>query len=277
MTARILDGKAIAAEVTNAIADRVRTLGIRPGLSVILVGDDPASQVYVRNKGRMAERLGFRNWQIDLPADTSETRLLDQIRQLNADQAVHGILVQFPLPKQIRSEAVVDALDPHKDVDGFHPHNAGLLALRRPAFVPCTPKGVMELLRRTGVPLAGKDALVIGRSHLVGKPMVQLLEQQDCTVTLAHSRTRDLAAHVGRAELLVAAVGRAEVVRGAWVREGAIVIDVGINRDADGKLTGDVEFAPAQERAAWITPVPGGVGPMTIAMLMANTLQAAGR
>ncbi|MCC6673075.1 MAG: bifunctional methylenetetrahydrofolate dehydrogenase/methenyltetrahydrofolate cyclohydrolase FolD [Planctomycetes bacterium] len=277
MSARILDGKAVAAEITAALADRAKTLAETPGLAVILVGEDPASQVYVRNKGKTAERLGYRHWQIDLPADTTEDRLLAEVRRLNDDPKVHGILVQFPVPKQIRQERVVDTIDPRKDVDGLHPRNAGLLAQRRDGFVPCTPAGVMELLKRTGEPLSGRDAIVIGRSNLVGKPMVQLLEQMDCTVTLAHSRTRDLAGHVQRAEIVIAAVGRAEMVKGAWIRPGALVIDVGINRLPDGRLVGDVEFAAARERAAWITPVPGGVGPMTIAMLMANTLRAAQR
>jgi methylenetetrahydrofolate dehydrogenase (NADP+)/methenyltetrahydrofolate cyclohydrolase len=275
MTAQILDGKAIAAEVTAGVADRVRSLAQKPGLAVILAGDDPASQVYVSSKGKKADQLGFAHWQIDLPGTVSQEDLIAQIVRLNADRRVHGILVQSPFPKHVSSEAVIDAIDPSKDVDGFHPLNAGLLTLRRPRFVPCTPLGVLELLRRTGVPLTGKEAVVVGRSHLVGKPMMQLLEQQDCTATLAHSKTRDLAAHVRRAEIVVAALGRAEQIKGDWIRDGAVVIDVGINRMPDGKLRGDVEYAKAKERASWITPVPGGVGPMTIAMLMANTLAAA--
>lgn len=274
MTARILDGRAIASEITAALGDRVRTLGVRPGLAVVLVGDDPASRIYVQNKARMAEKLGFARWQIELPATASETAVLAEVQRLARAPDVHGILVQFPLPKHVSPELVIDAIPPAKDVDGFHPLNAGRLALRRPGFVPCTPAGILELLKRTGAALAGREALVIGRSHLVGKPMVHLLEAQDCTVTLAHSKTRDLAAHVARAELVVAAVGRPEMVRGAWIRPDAIVIDVGINRLPTGKLVGDVEFAPAAERASWITPVPGGVGPMTIAMLMANTMRA---
>ena len=275
MTARILDGKAIASEITATLADRVRTLGIQPGLAVVLVGDDPASKVYVQSKGKQAERLGFAHWQIDLPGSVGQERVVAEVEQLAANPSVHGILVQFPLPAHISQDRVIDAIPPAQDVDGLHPINAGRLALRRPGFVPCTPAGILELLKRTSVSLAGKEALVIGRSHLVGKPMVQLLEQLDCTVTLAHSKTRDLEAHVARAEIVVAAVGRPEVVRGAWIRPGAIVVDVGINRLASGKLVGDVEFATAVERASWITPVPGGVGPMTIAMLMANTLRAA--
>jgi methylenetetrahydrofolate dehydrogenase (NADP+)/methenyltetrahydrofolate cyclohydrolase len=242
---------------------------------VVLVGDDPASAVYVRNKTRAAEKLGFSHHQINMPASTSEAELLAVVARLNADPTVDGILVQLPLPKHIASDRVLDAVDPRKDVDCFHPVNVGYLCQRRAWLLPCTPAGVMELLRRTDEPLSGRDAVVIGRSNIVGKPMVQLLEQADCTVTLAHSRTRDLAAVVSRADIVVAAVGVLEIVKGSWIREGARVIDVGMNRNAEGKLAGDVEFAGASERASWITPVPGGVGPMTIAMLMANTVRAA--
>ena len=277
MSARLLDGKAIAGEITAALGDKVRTLGIRPGLAVVLVGEDPASKIYTANKAKKAQQLGYASWLITLPGDASETVVLREVERLAADPQVHGILVQFPLPKHIAADRIVDAIPPGKDVDGFHPLNAGLLTLRRPGFVPCTPSGVLELLRRTGEPLAGKNALVIGRSHLVGKPMVQLLEQQDCTVTLAHSKTRDLDAFVGRADIVVAAIGRPLAIQGEWIRAGAIVIDVGINRLADGRVVGDVEFVGAEKRASWITPVPGGVGPMTIAMLMANTLTAATR
>jgi methylenetetrahydrofolate dehydrogenase (NADP+)/methenyltetrahydrofolate cyclohydrolase len=279
VSARLLDGKAIAAEITDRIAAQVPALPQPPGLAVILVGADPASEVYVRNKGRTAARLGFHHRQINLPADTPEAALLAEIAQLNADPQIHGILVQLPLPAHVRADAVIEAIDPAKDVDGFHPVNTGRLWQRRPALVPCTPAGVIELLLRSvaaPADLRGREAVVIGRSNIVGRPMVALLEHRDCTVTLCHSRTRDLAAHVARADIVVAAVGVPGMVKGAWIKEGATVLDVGINRLPDGKLTGDVEFAPAAERAAWITPVPGGVGPMTIALLMQNTYVVAG-
>ncbi len=275
MSARLLDGKAVAAELTEALRLHVAGLARKPGLAVVLVGDDPASAVYVRNKTRTAERIGLRHWQITLPASTSERELLDEVDRLAADPDVDGILVQFPVPEGIRRLAVVDRLPPGKDVDGLHIENAGLLAQKRDGFVPCTPAGCMELLARTGVSLRGAEAVVIGRSDLVGRPIARLLEHADCTVTVAHSRTRNLAEHVARADVVVAAVGVPGMVRGEWIKPGAIVLDVGINRLPDGTLTGDVEFAPARERAAWITPVPGGVGPMTIAMLMANTVKAA--
>jgi methylenetetrahydrofolate dehydrogenase (NADP+)/methenyltetrahydrofolate cyclohydrolase len=244
---------------------------------VVLVGDDPASAVYVRNKTKTAERLGFRHEQITLPAETSQADLLALVARLGNDPAVDGILVQFPLPRHLDRIAVIDSIPPEKDVDGLHPVNAGYLATKRDGFVPCTPSGCMELLRRTGVGLRGTDAVVVGRSDLVGRPIARLLEHADCTVTVAHSRTRNLAEHVARADVVIAAVGIAGMVQGTWIKPGAVVIDVGINRGADGKLCGDVEFAPAAERAAFITPVPGGVGPMTIAMLMANTLRSAQR
>ncbi len=277
MSARILDGKVIALEVTEALRPRIAQLARPPGLAVVLVGDDPASAVYVRNKTRRAGELGMVQRQITLPATTSEADLLALVDALNADDAIDGILVQLPLPAGLDKDRVLDRIAPEKDVDGFHPINTGKLWQRRPALVPCTPAGVVELLRRTGVALRGVDAIVVGRSNIVGKPMVALLEQQDCTVTLAHSRTRDLAGAVGRADVVVAAVGVLELVKGAWIKPGAIVIDVGMNKRPDGKLGGDVEFGPATERAGWITPVPGGVGPMTIAMLLANTVGAAER
>ena len=277
MSANILDGKAVAADVTATLASRVAALSRPPGLAVVLVGDDPASAVYVRNKTRTADKLGFAHWQLTKPADFSEAALLAEVRRLNDDALVDGILVQFPLPAHIDRQRVIDAIDPAKDVDGLTAHNAGFLATKRAGFVPCTPLGCMELLRRTGASVRGAEALVIGRSDLVGRPIARLLEHADCTVTVAHSRTRDLAAHVARAEIVVAAVGSAGMVRGEWIRPGAIVLDVGINRTPEGKLVGDVEFAPAAERAGWITPVPGGVGPMTIAMLMANTVWSAER
>jgi methylenetetrahydrofolate dehydrogenase (NADP+)/methenyltetrahydrofolate cyclohydrolase len=273
--ARVIDGKAVAQRLRARVAERVAALPFRPGLRVVRVGDDPASGVYVRNKDRAALAAGFDSETILLPAGVRETALLYLIGELNADPAVDGILVQLPLPPQIRQEAVVDAIDPAKDVDGFHPVNAGLLATRQPSLVPCTPKGVMHLLREAGVPLAGARAVVLGRSQIVGRPLLQLLLDADCTVTVAHSRTRDLPAECRRADVLVAAVGRPEMVRGDWVAPGAAVIDVGINRLGDGRLVGDVAFAEAAGHAGAITPVPGGVGPMTIACLLENTLDAA--
>jgi methylenetetrahydrofolate dehydrogenase (NADP+)/methenyltetrahydrofolate cyclohydrolase len=275
MTARILDGKALAARLRARVAERARAAGIVPGLRFIRVGEDPASVVYVRNKDRAAAEAGFDSATILLPADATEAALLAEIARLNADPAVDGILVQLPLPPQIRAEAVLDAIDPAKDVDGFHPVNAGLLATGRPRLVPCTPRGVMHLLAEAGVALPGARVKIIGRSSIVGRPLAQLLIGADATVTVLHSRTRDLPAECRRAEVLVAAAGRAELVRGDWLSEGAVVVDVGINRLADGRLVGDVAFAEAAARAAAITPVPGGVGPMTIACLLENTLDAA--
>jgi methylenetetrahydrofolate dehydrogenase (NADP+)/methenyltetrahydrofolate cyclohydrolase len=275
MTARILDGKAIAARLRARLAERVAALPFRPGLRVVRVGDDPASGVYVRNKDKAAKEAGFDSATLHLPAEATEAALLAAIAALNADPAVDGILVQLPLPPQIRVEAAIAAVDPAKDVDGFHPVNAGRLAAGQPGLVPCTPRGVMHILAEAGVPLAGARAVVLGRSQIVGRPMAQLLLQADCTVTIAHSRTRDLAAECRRAEILVAAVGRAEMVRGDWIAPGAVVVDVGINRMPDGRLVGDVAFAEAAAVAGAITPVPGGVGPMTIACLLENTLEAA--
>ncbi len=277
MSAQLLDGKAVAAEVTEELRLKVATMTRKPGLAVVLVGDDPASAVYVRNKTRTAERIGLAHWQITLPADTTEADLLAEVRRLAGDPDVDGILVQFPVPKHIDRLRVVDTIPPDKDVDGLHVVNAGRLMQKREGFVPCTPAGCMELLRRTGVELRGAEAVVVGRSDLVGRPIARLLEHADCTVTVTHSRTRDLAGHIARADIVVAAVGVPNMVRGSWIKLGAVVLDVGINRLADGSLTGDVEFGPAAERAAWITPVPGGVGPMTIAMLMANTVRSAER
>ncbi len=275
MTATIIDGKAVAATLRQDIAARVAGLGFRPGLRVVRVGDDPASGVYVRNKDKAAKEVGFDSATIALPEDTTEAALLAEVARLNADPAVDGILVQLPLPPQIRADRVIAAVAPGKDVDGFHPLNAGLLASGQPGLVPCTPKGVMHLLRAAGTALPGARAVVVGRSNIVGRPMAQLLLAADCTVTLVHSRTRDLPAECRRAEILVAAVGRPEMVRGDWVAEGATVIDVGINRLADGRLVGDVAFAEVARHAGAITPVPGGVGPMTIACLLENTLDAA--
>jgi len=275
MTARILDGKALGARLRAGLAARIATLPFKPGLRVVRVGEDPASGVYVRNKDRAAAEAGFDSATIHLPETTSEADLLVEIARLNADPAVDGILVQLPLPAHIRAEAAIAAVDPRKDVDGFHPLNAGRLAAGEPGLVPCTPRGVMHLLAEAGVALRGARALVLGRSQIVGRPMAQLLLGADCTVTIAHSRTRDLPAECRRAEILIAAAGRAEMVRGDWIAPGAVVIDVGINRLPDGKLVGDVAYAEALGHAGAITPVPGGVGPMTIACLLENTLEAA--
>ena len=277
MTARILDGKALAERLRAEIAAKIAPLPYRPGLAVVIVGDDPASAVYVRAKERAAEAAGFAARTIPLPATTSEAALLGLIAELNADPAIDGILVQLPLPASIRAQRVIEAIDPAKDVDGFHPLNAGHLALGLPAIVPCTPRGVMRLLAEAGVPLAGARAVVLGRSAIVGRPVAALLTAADATVTLLHSRSRDIAAECRRAEIVIAAVGRAEMVRGDWIAEGAVVIDVGINRGADGKLRGDVAFTECAARASAITTVPGGVGPMTIAYLLENTREAAAR
>ncbi len=277
MSARILDGRAVAAEVLAEVgvrAERLRARGVVPCLAVVLVGDDPASAIYVRNKGRRAAEVGIETRDLRLPASTSESDLLARVDALARDPAVHGILVQLPLPPGIDARRVLEAIPPDKDVDGFHPENLGRLVIGDPRLVPCTPAGCMRLLAHTGIDLCGKRAVVVGRSNIVGKPMAHLLLQADATVTIAHSRTRDLPRVVGEADVVVAAAGRPGLVRGAWIREGAVVLDVGINR-VEGRLTGDVEFAAAAERAAWITPVPGGVGPMTIACLMENVVQAA--
>lgn len=275
MSARIIDGKAIAAAMRARLAEQIAALGFRPGLTVVLVGDDPASAIYVRSKDRAANAAGIAVRTIHLPRDVAEAALLAEIARLNADPAVDGILVQLPLPPQIRTQAVQEAVDPTKDVDGFHPLNVGRLAAGNPYLVPCTPLGIMHLLDAAGVALSGARALAIGRSAIVGRPLVALLLGANATVTIAHSRTRDLAAECRRAEVLVAAVGRPELVRGDWVGEGATVIDVGINRLADGRLVGDVAFAECAAVAGAITPVPGGVGPMTIACLLENTVTAA--
>ena len=279
MSAQIIDGKAIAKKVRAEVAQRVAVFaqahGRPPGLQVVLVGDDPASQVYVRNKERASHQVGIAGGVHRLPGSTSEADVLSLVKRLNADPAVDGILVQMPLPDGIRQAAVVAALDPQKDVDGLTAHSAGLLALGRAGLRPCTPLGCMRLLAEVNCDPTGKQALVIGRSDLVGKPMAQLLLQANATVTIAHSRTRDLQALVAQADIVVAAVGRRNLVRGAAVKPGAVVLDVGMNRDDEGKLCGDVEFAAACARASYITPVPGGVGPMTIAMLLHNTVEAA--
>ena len=279
MTARLLDGKAIAARVTGEVgarvAARVAEGKAAPGLAVVLVGEIAASQVYVRNKRRTTDAVGMRSFAYDLPATASEAELLDRVDALNADAAVTGILVQMPLPKQINTERVIERLDPYKDVDGFHPYNIGRLVLKMPTLRPCTPFGCMRLLAETGADLVGKHAVIIGQSNIVGRPMALELLMARCTVTICHSATRDLPGLVRQADIVVAAIGKANFVPGDWIAEGAIVIDVGINRLPDGKLCGDVDFAAARKRASWITPVPGGVGPMTIATLLANTLRAA--
>lgn len=278
--AQIIDGVAVAKKLRSELAAQIAAEKLAPGLAVVIVGEDPASQVYVRNKARAAEETGIKSWTHRLPADATQEQLLALVAQLNNDGAVHGILVQLPLPKHIDAQIIIAAIDPDKDVDGFHPVNAGRLSLGLPSFVPCTPQGCMILLREAVTKTAGKRALVVGRSNIVGKPVAQLLLQADCTVTIAHSRTHDLVAECRSADILIAAIGKPEFVKGDWVKEGAVVIDVGINRVANpenpekGKLVGDVEFAAA-ERAAAITPVPGGVGPMTIACLLKNTVQSA--
>jgi methylenetetrahydrofolate dehydrogenase (NADP+)/methenyltetrahydrofolate cyclohydrolase len=278
MAAKILDGKALAARIRGGLAEEtahLRAAGIEPGLAVVLVGDDPASHIYVRSKTAACAEAGIRTFDHRLPANTPEAELLSLVASLNSNPDVDGILIQLPLPAGVDARRILFAVDPRKDVDGIHPENVGRLLMGEPRFVSCTPFGVMKLIEEAGVSLAGADAVVVGRSNMVGKPMAALLLNADASVTICHSKTRDLAAAVARADVVVAAVGRAEMIRGAWIKPGAVVIDVGINRQPDKKLLGDVEFAAAAERAAAITPVPGGVGPMTIAMLLANTVASA--
>jgi methylenetetrahydrofolate dehydrogenase (NADP+) / methenyltetrahydrofolate cyclohydrolase len=279
MAARILDGKSLAAATRAALKEKVDALvqrGVKPGLTVIIAGDDPASKVYVRNKTLAAQEIGVNSRQIDYPASVTQAELIGSIRNLNADPAVHGILVQLPLPRQIDAARVLESIAAAKDVDGFHEANLGALMAGRPGVVPCTPLACVRLIEHAGVPIAGQHAVVVGRSNIVGKPVAQLLLQKDATVTICHSKSRDLAGICRSADILVAAVGRAKLVTGAMVKPGACVIDVGINRLPDGKLAGDVDFEAAKEVAGWITPVPGGVGPMTIAMLLENCIRAAG-
>jgi methylenetetrahydrofolate dehydrogenase (NADP+)/methenyltetrahydrofolate cyclohydrolase len=275
----IIDGKAIAAKVRSEVAQAVKDIeqraGVTPGLALIRVGNDPASEVYVRGKAKACQETGMASFEHILPETTSEIELLALVRKLNVDPHVHGVLVQLPLPKHISPDEVLDTLAPQKDVDGFGPHNAGALFTGRKGLRPCTPLGIMRLLDEAKTPLSGARALVVGRSNIVGKPVAMLLLERHATVTLAHSRTADLAGVVAAADVVVAAVGKPEMIRGDWVKPGSTVIDVGINRNASGKLIGDVEFAKAAERARAITPVPGGVGPMTIAYLLSNTIQAA--
>ena len=275
MTARIIDGKAVAAALRTSLASRLAGLSFRPRLIVILVGDDPASAVYVRNKDRAAREVGIEPETIRLPADTKEGAVLAEIARLNSDDSVDGILVQLPLPPQIRPRAVIEAIDPAKDVDGFHPMNTGRLADGEPGIVPCTPAGIMKLLASTDMALAGARAVVLGRSTIVGRPVAALLLGADATVTILHSRSRDIALECRRADLLIAAVGRPELVRGDWIAPGATIIDVGVNRSPSGGLVGDVCFPECVQTAGAVTPVPGGVGPMTIACLLENTISAA--
>jgi len=280
MTARIIDGKALSDSIKADVAQRVEALrgrGIVPGLAVVLVGGDPASQVYVRNKAAACEKAGLHSQVIRLDADITQQQLLDVVQQLNQDSAIHGILVQLPLPKHLDAAQVIEAIAADKDVDGFHVSNAGLLMTGRPLFQPCTPYGIMKMLESEGVDLWGAEAVVVGASNIVGKPMAMLMLAKGATVTLCNSKTRDLGAQTRRADVLVVATGKPDMITGDMIKPGAVVIDVGINRKADGKLTGDVEFASASKVAGAITPVPGGVGPMTIAMLLVNTIEAAER
>lgn len=275
----IIDGNKIAQDIRNevrlsTIAFKEKT-GIVPGLAVVLVGEDPASQVYVGRKAKACAEVGFLSREYKLPAETSETKLLSLISDLNKDHLIHGILVQLPLPKHISTDKIIAAIDPHKDVDGFHPYNVGGLVTGSPLFISCTPQGIMELLSRSGIDLTGKEAVIVGRSNIVGKPVAFLLLAQNATVTMCHSRTKDLAEVTGRADVLVAAIGKPQMIKANMVKEGAVVIDVGVNRLENGKLAGDVAFDEVAAKASYITPVPGGVGPMTIAMLMKNTLDAA--
>ena len=280
MTAQILDGKVLGQKLRAGFKQRAEELaaqGMRPGLAVILVGEDPASQVYVRNKVNACAEAGFHSEKLVFAADVAPQVVLDKIAELNADPKIHGILVQLPLPRQFDADAVLEAISPDKDVDGFRAENVGALMQGMPCFIPCTPYGAMKFFEEAGISLKGKEAVVVGRSNIVGKPMAMLLMHAGATVTVCHSQTRDLKAHCLRADVLVAAVGKARMITGDMIKPGAVVIDVGINRLPDGKLCGDVDFESAKEVASFITPVPGGVGPMTITMLLANTLESAER
>lgn len=274
----IIDGKATAQKLRTEITLETQQLvseGTQPGLAVVLVGDNPASRVYVHMKEKACRDVGIFSDEHKLPAETDENELLSLIDQLNNDTRIHGILVQLPLPKHINEAKVLEAISPEKDVDGFHPYNVGRLVLGKPTFQPCTPYGIMVLLKEYGIDLTGKEVVVVGRSNIVGKPVAFMCLQQHATVTICHTRTVDLPTKIGMADVLIAAIGRPEVIPGAWIKKGAVVIDVGVNRIAEKKLVGDVEFASAAERASFITPVPGGVGPMTITMLLQNTLLSA--
>ncbi|WP_455375449.1 bifunctional methylenetetrahydrofolate dehydrogenase/methenyltetrahydrofolate cyclohydrolase FolD [Kaarinaea lacus] len=279
MTAQIIDGKAIAASLRQEIKQRVEkriAAGKRtPGLAVILVGQDPASQVYVGSKRKACEEVGFKSVAYDLPDDTQKEQLIELIDQLNEDDTIDGILVQLPLPAHIPAETIIERIRPTKDVDGFHPYNVGRLALRQPVLRPCTPRGVMTLLEKSGIRARGMDAVVVGASNHVGRPMALELLLAGCTTTVCHRFTKDLEAIVRNAELLIVAVGKPSIVKGEWIKPGAAVIDIGINRNAEGKLVGDIDFEVAKQKAGWITPVPGGVGPMTVATLLENTIDAA--
>lgn len=280
MTARIIDGNALAASVRGELAERVANLkarGVTPGLVVIVVGDNPASAVYVRNKVAACEKAGMYSLKLEFPGDTPQSVVMDKLAELNRDPKIHGILVQLPLPPHFDEDLVLETISADKDVDGFHAENVGALMQGQPRFIPCTPYGVMKMLESANVPLKGAEAVIVGRSNIVGKPMAMLLMAAGCTVTVCHSQTRDLAFHTRRADILVAAVGRPKMITGDMIKPGAVVIDVGINRTEDGKLCGDVDFDSAREVAGAISPVPGGVGPMTITMLLANTLEAAER
>ena len=279
MTTKIIDGKAFAAGLREKITKQVEKAkeqsGKVPGLAVILVGEDPASQVYVRNKHKATEDAGMKSFEYKMPGNTSQKQLIDKVKELNGNPEVHGILVQLPLPKQIDEDAVINAIDPAKDVDGFHPINVGRLSLGQDAFVPCTPQGCLMLIKDVlGEKLSGMNAVVVGRSNIVGRPMARLLVQEDCTVTVVHSKTKDPQEICKKADIVVAAVGKAKIINADWIKKGAVVIDVGINRGADGKLVGDVDFETVSKLAKAITPVPGGVGPMTIACLLKNTLKS---
>lgn len=280
MTARIIDGNALAASVRGELAERVANLkarGVTPGLVVIVVGDNPASAVYVRNKVAACEKAGMYSLKLEFPGDTPQSVVMDKLAELNRDPKIHGILVQLPLPPHFDEDLVLETISADKDVDGFHAENVGALMQGQPRFIPCTPYGVMKMLESANVPLKGAEAVIVGRSNIVGKPMAMLLMAAGCTVTVCHSQTRDLAFHTKRADILVAAVGRPKMITGDMIKPGAVVIDVGINRTEDGKLCGDVDFDSARDVAGAISPVPGGVGPMTITMLLANTLEAAER
>lgn len=278
MTAKVISGVEIGKEIRDEIksgVDKLIESGCKPGLAVILVGEDPASQTYVKNKEKSSIQVGMKSEQIKLPETVTEKELLAHVEKLNNDDSIHGILVQLPLPTHIDEDLVIKSISPDKDVDGFHPQNVGKMMIGQETFLPCTPHGIMEMLERSGIEIAGKHAVVIGRSNIVGKPMGQLLLQKDATVTYCHSRTKDLASFTKQADILIAAIGKAKFVTGDHVKDGAVVIDVGMNRDADGKLCGDVDYDSVKQIASAITPVPGGVGPMTITMLLKNTLQSA--
>ncbi|MBQ7499668.1 MAG: bifunctional methylenetetrahydrofolate dehydrogenase/methenyltetrahydrofolate cyclohydrolase FolD [Clostridia bacterium] len=275
MSAKIIDGKKIANDIRNEIKEEIAATGIAPGLAVILVGNDPASAVYVRNKRKDCKEVGIVSEPYDLPESTTEEELLALIDKLNNDPKINGILVQLPVPKHIDKQKILLAIDPKKDVDAFHPYNVGKIMIGDYDMLPCTPAGVMELLERTGIPIEGKNCVVVGRSDIVGKPQAMLLLHKNGTVTVCHSKTKDLAEKCRSADILVVAIGKADLITGDMIKEGAVVVDVGMNRKDDGKLTGDVDFASASEKASYITPVPGGVGPMTRAMLLKNAMNAA--